>query len=66
MDKESPAMAVVLTGGDGLRFARALESGIFAIPFLTLEGYHALAWNIIARCITGLFLLVPDCANGAR
>jgi type III pantothenate kinase len=40
--KERPDMAVVLTGGDGSRFARALESGIFAIPFLTLEGYHAL------------------------
>jgi type III pantothenate kinase len=40
--KERPSMAVVLTGGDALRFARAMESGIFAIPFLTLEGYHAL------------------------
>ena len=26
----------------GLRFANALENGIFAIPFLTLEGYYAL------------------------
>ena len=39
---ESAAMVVVLTGGDGLRFANALENGIFAIPFLTLEGYYAL------------------------
>ncbi len=39
---ERSDMAVVLTGGDGPRFARALESGIFAIPLLTLEGYHAL------------------------
>lgn len=31
-------MAVVLTGGDAPRFARALKSGIFAHPFLTLEG----------------------------
>ncbi|MCB0771168.1 MAG: type III pantothenate kinase [Flavobacteriales bacterium] len=42
LGKERPEMAVVLTGGDGLHFTRALESGIFAIPFLTLEGYHAL------------------------
>ena len=36
----SDAPCVVLTGGDALRFARALKSGIFAHPFLTLEGYH--------------------------
>ncbi len=35
-------LAVVLTGGDALRFVRGLESGIFALPQLTLEGYHAL------------------------
>lgn len=29
---------VVLTGGDALAFARGLKSGIFAHPFLTLEG----------------------------
>ncbi len=34
----SPSCAVVLTGGDALRFARACKSGIFAHPFLTLEG----------------------------
>lgn len=39
---ENVGMAVVLTGGDGPRFVSALENGIFAIPFLTLEGYHAL------------------------
>lgn len=31
-------LAVVLTGGDTGRFARAMKSGIFAHPFLTLEG----------------------------
>jgi type III pantothenate kinase len=35
-------MAVILTGGDALRFSRALKSGIFAHPFLTLEGLHAI------------------------
>lgn len=30
--------AVVLTGGDALHHGRALKSGIFAHPFLTLEG----------------------------
>lgn len=34
--------AVVLTGGDALRFARALKNGIFAAPLLTLNGLHAL------------------------
>ncbi|MBK8499818.1 MAG: type III pantothenate kinase [Flavobacteriales bacterium] len=33
---------VLLTGGDGLRFARALKSGIFAHPFLTLEGLRTI------------------------
>lgn len=37
-----PNMAVLLTGGDAPRIARGLESGIFALPLLTLEGYHAL------------------------
>lgn len=37
-----PQMAVLVTGGDAPRIARALESGIFALPLLTLEGYHAL------------------------
>jgi type III pantothenate kinase len=37
---QRPQMAVVLTGGDGLRFARALKSGIFALPLLTLQGLH--------------------------
>ena len=39
---EHPGLAVVLTGGDGLRFARALKSGIFADPLLTLRGLHAI------------------------
>ena len=39
---DRPDLAVLLTGGDALRFSRALESGIFTLPFLTLEGYHAL------------------------
>lgn len=41
--QQYPGLAVVLTGGDALRFARALESGIFAHPFLTLLGLHALS-----------------------
>lgn len=36
----SPDGAVVLTGGDALPFARGMKSGIFAHPFLTLEGYR--------------------------
>lgn len=39
---QRPQMAVVLTGGDGMRFARALKSGIFALPLLTLQGLHAI------------------------
>ena len=35
-------LAVVLTGGDAVRFSRALKSGIFADPSLTLRGLHAL------------------------
>ena len=34
--------AVVLTGGDALRFTRGLKSGIFALPLLTLEGLYAI------------------------
>lgn len=37
-----PDMAVVLTGGDAPRFMGGLESGIFAHPFLTLAGLHAI------------------------
>lgn len=40
--QQCPGLAVVLTGGDALRFARALKSGIFAHPSLTLLGLHAL------------------------
>jgi len=39
---EMPDAAVVLTGGDALRFTRALKNGIFADPLLTLNGSHAL------------------------
>lgn len=35
-------LAVVATGGDALRFVRAVKSGIFAHPSLTLIGLHAL------------------------
>lgn len=35
-------LAVVATGGDAPRFVRALKSGIFAHPSLTLIGLHAL------------------------
>ncbi|HQV38703.1 MAG: type III pantothenate kinase [Flavobacteriales bacterium] len=41
--QQHPGLAVVLTGGDALRFARALKSGIFAHPTLTLIGLHALS-----------------------
>ncbi len=37
-----PGLAVVLTGGDAPRYARALESGIFAHPHLTLLGLDLL------------------------
>lgn len=40
--QQHPDLAVVLTGGDAPRFARALENGIFAHPYLTLLGLHAL------------------------
>jgi type III pantothenate kinase len=39
---EHPGLAVALTGGEGLRWARALKSGIFAHPYATLEGLHAI------------------------
>ncbi len=38
--RQYPGGAVVLAGGDGLRLSRGLKSGIFAHPFLTLEGYR--------------------------
>jgi type III pantothenate kinase len=38
----TPDAAVVITGGDGLWAFRALKSGIFAVPWLTLEGLHAI------------------------
>jgi type III pantothenate kinase len=41
--QQHPGLAVVLTGGDAPRFSRALENGIFAHPFLTLLGLHALS-----------------------
>ncbi len=39
---QRPEMAVILTGGDALRSARALKSGIFAHPYLTLDGLYAI------------------------
>jgi type III pantothenate kinase len=39
---QHPGLAVVIGGGDALRFATALKSGIFAHPSLTLIGLHAL------------------------
>lgn len=39
---EFPDLAVVLTGGDTMWFTRALKSGIFAHPSLTLEGLYAI------------------------
>lgn len=41
--QQHPGLAVAFTGGDALRFSRALENGIFAHPFLTLYGLHVLA-----------------------
>lgn len=38
----APDPAVVLTGGDAPRFARAMKTGIFAHPFLTLEGLRTI------------------------
>lgn len=40
--QQYPDLVVVLTGGDAPRFTRALKSGIFADPTLTLRGLHAL------------------------
>lgn len=37
-----PDLAVVLTGGDAVRYAKALENGIFAHPYLTLIGLRIL------------------------
>lgn len=42
MRYQYPSLAVVLTGGDALRFVRGSKSGIFADPLLTLRGLHAL------------------------
>jgi type III pantothenate kinase len=42
LKQQHPDLGVVLTGGDAPRFARALENGIFAHPYLTLLGLHAL------------------------
>lgn len=42
LKQQHPDLAVVLTGGDAPRFAKALKSGIFAHPFLTLLGLHAI------------------------
>ncbi len=39
-------MAVILTGGDALAAARALKSGIFAHPLLTLEGSYAILLHV--------------------
>lgn len=38
----TPGTAVILTGGDALNIAAGSESGIFALPLLTLEGLHAI------------------------
>jgi len=46
---EMPDAAVVLTGGDALRFTRALKNGIFADPLLTLNGSYALLHH--HRCL---------------
>ena len=50
--QQHPDLAVVLTGGDAPRFARGLENGIFAHPFLTLFGLHA--FSLFDRPTAGL------------
>ena len=40
--QQHPDLAVVLTGGDAPRFSKALKSGIFAHPSLTLIGLHGI------------------------
>jgi type III pantothenate kinase len=45
---EHPGLAVVLTGGDAPRFMRALKSGIFADPLLTLRGLHGILQHTLA------------------
>ena len=37
-----PGLVVMVTGGNGPWVASALKSGIFAVPFLTLEGLYAI------------------------
>jgi type III pantothenate kinase len=44
--QQYPDLAVVLTGGDAVRFARALENGIFAHPYLTLLGLHEILLHL--------------------
>lgn len=39
---QTPDLGVILTGGDAPRIAAGSESGIFALPLLTLEGLHAI------------------------
>lgn len=57
---EAPDAAVVLTGGDALMFARACKTGIFAHPFLTLEGLRILHQHGIGHGSAG-----PRRASGA-
>lgn len=52
--KQHRDLAVVITGGDALRFARALKSGIFAHPTLTLIGLHALLHFVPERALDPL------------
>lgn len=39
---EHPNLYVVITGGDALTFQKVMKSTIFADPFLTLKGIHAI------------------------
>jgi type III pantothenate kinase len=41
-----PDMAVIITGGDAPACTRGLKSGIFAHPYLTLEGLYAISLHI--------------------
>lgn len=59
-------LAVVLTGGDALRIATGLKSGIFAHPLLTLEGLHAiLVHNLALHPTAGDAIAHGDMGPGA-
>lgn len=60
---QRPGMAVVMTGGDAPRYARGLKSGIFAHPFLTLIGLHAILVHHLAVHPAGADARARDAAG---